>query len=104
MSALSYYDYKILPKQIMKIFADYTVYTHDLIDSYVFTCHVYSDGCTKKTEYICIKIKKKNETTVYCNNMNFALFLEKCKSDDSDTDTDDDADTYTDNVKKLHDN
>lgn len=36
--------------------------------------------------------------------MNFALFLEKCKSDDSDTDTDDDADTDAENVKKLHDN
>lgn len=101
MSEITYYDYGILPKQIMKIFADYNVNTHDLIDSYVFTCDVYSDGCTKKTEYICIKIKKKNETTTYCNNMNFEHFLQKCKEDDLDCDTDDDTDS---SVEKLHDN
>jgi len=90
----------------MKIFADFNVNTHDLIDSYVFTCDVYSDGCTKKTEYICIKIKKKNETTIYCNNMNFSLFLQKCNSED-DTDDDDDADADTDSEgdsEKLHKN
>lgn len=104
MSEISYYDYKILPKQIIKIFAEYSIYTHDLIDSFVFTCDVYSDGCTKKTEYISIKIKKKNETTIYCNNMNFSLFLQKCNSDDDDDDdTDDDADADGE-AEKLHEN
>lgn len=97
---MSHYDYKILPKQIMTIFSDYNANTHDFVDSYVFTCDVYSDGSTKKTEYICIKIKKKNENTVYCNNMNFALFLEKCNSND-DSDSDETVDNH---VEKLHDN
>lgn len=91
MSSKLYYDYKILPKQIITIFADYNVNTYDLIDSYVFTCDVYSDGCTKKTEYICIKIKKKNENTIYCNNMNFEKFLQNCidyYNDDDDEDDD----------------
>ena len=71
------YDYMILPEQLTLLFTEYNMVTYSLIDSYVYNCDVYSDGNTSKREFICVKIKKHGEPTIYCNSMNFNEFLGK---------------------------
>lgn len=73
------YDYILLPQQMNILFEKYSILTHEVIDSYIYICDVYKDGYTKKTEYICVKVKKHGEpSTIYCNSMDFAEFMGKC--------------------------
>ncbi len=75
------YDYMILPTQLSILFEDYSIITYEIVDSYVYICDVYTNGVTKKTEFICVKIKKYGEPTIYCSSMDLTLFLEKCLID-----------------------
>ena len=78
MSFSRLYDYYILPSQIKILFADYNSIEYDVIDSYIFLCDVYKNGYMNKKEFICVKIKKRNEESIYCNNMDFEQFMDKC--------------------------
>jgi hypothetical protein len=71
------YDYILLPQQMNILFETYSVFTHEIIDSYIYVCDVCNDGTTKKTEFICVHIKKYDEPTIYSNSMNFATFMER---------------------------
>lgn len=51
------YDYILLPQQLNILFKKYSIFTHEVIDSYIYICDVYTDGNTKKMEYICVQIK-----------------------------------------------
>jgi hypothetical protein len=72
------YDYYILPAQVKILFAYYNTNEYDVIDSFIFWCDVYKDGYMSKKEFICVKIKKPNDETIYCNNMDFEQFIDKC--------------------------
>ena len=73
------YNYMILPDQIRALFKEYNIFTYELVDSYVFLCDVCNDdGCVKKTKFICVKIKKRGEPTIYCNNSDLQVFFAKC--------------------------
>jgi len=76
------YDYILLPQQLNILFEKYSILTHEVVDSYVYLCDVYNDGITKKTEYICVQIKKLNETMIYSICMDLNIFLEKCISNE----------------------
>lgn len=69
------YNYIILPQQVSILFEKYKNFTHDVVDSYIYLCDVYNDGFMKKTNYICVKIKKKGNSTIQCNHMELTLFL-----------------------------
>jgi len=69
----------ILPDQILALFKEYNIVTYEVVDSYVFLCDVCNDdGFVKKTEFICVKIKKRGEPTIYCNNSDLQVFFAKC--------------------------
>jgi hypothetical protein len=72
------YDYNLLPQQWNILFDKYDISTYEVLDSYVYVCDVYKDGITKKTEFICVKIKKYNEPTIYSKSIDLLTFLEKC--------------------------
>jgi hypothetical protein len=72
------YNYMILPDQIRALFKEYNAFTYEVVDSYVFLCDVCNDdGCVKKTEFICVKIRKRGEQTIYCNNSDLQVFFAK---------------------------
>jgi hypothetical protein len=72
------YDYMLLPEQLNILYEKYSILTHEVLDSYVYVCDVYKDGITKKTEFICVQIKKYNEPTIYSKSIDLNIFLEKC--------------------------
>jgi hypothetical protein len=77
------YDYILLPQQLNILYEKYSIFTHEVLDSYVYVCDVYTCGRTTKTEYICVKIKKLNEPTIHSTCMDLNTFLEKCISNKS---------------------
>ena len=72
------YDYVLLPQQLNILFDKYDILTYEVLDSYVYVCDVYKDGITKKTEFICVQIKKNGEPTIYSKSIDLLTFLEKC--------------------------
>lgn len=75
------YDYVLLPQQMNILFENYSVFTYEVIDSYIYACNVYRNGNTSKVEYICVKIKKMDEPlTISC--MDFTEFMGKCLSNE----------------------
>jgi len=76
------YDYILLPQQLNILFEYYSILTHQVLDSYVYVCDVYKDGITKKTEFICVQIKKHDEPTIYSKSIDLNIFLEKCISNE----------------------
>jgi hypothetical protein len=72
------YDYILLPQQLSILYEKYSVFTHEVVDSYVYVCDVYKDGITTKTEYICVKIKKLDEPAIHSTCIELHTFLEKC--------------------------
>jgi hypothetical protein len=76
------YDYNVLPEQLNILFENYTIATHEVTDSYIYICKVHKDGYTKKTEYICVHVKKYGEPTIYSKSIDFTTFLGKCISNE----------------------
>jgi hypothetical protein len=74
------YDYVLLPEQLKILFEDYSIFTHEVIDSYIYICDVCTDGIIKKTEFICVHIQKYGKQTIYSNSMDFTTFLGTCIS------------------------
>lgn len=72
------YDYILLPQQMNILFENYSVFTHEVIDSYIYICDICSDTSIKKTEFICVHIKKYGEPTIYSKSIDFSKFMEKC--------------------------
>jgi len=77
------YDYILLPQQLNILFEYYSVFTYEVVDSYVYVCDVYKDGITKKTEFICVQIKKYDEPTIYSKSIALNVFLEACLSNET---------------------
>jgi hypothetical protein len=74
------YDYVLLPEQLNILFEDYSVFTDEVIDSYIYICDVCSDGIIKKREFICVHIQKNGKPTIYSNSMDFGELMAKCIS------------------------
>jgi len=74
------YEYNILPYQIDLLFEDYDISTYEFIDSFIYLCDVYDYGYMKKKEFICVKIKKRDEASIHCKNMDFEKFIQLCVS------------------------
>jgi hypothetical protein len=76
------YDFVLLPEQLKILFEDYSVFTDEVIDSYIYICDVCSDGIIKKTEFICVQIQKNGKPTIYSKSMDFTIFLGQCLSNE----------------------
>ena len=72
------HDYILLPQQLSILFDEYSILTHEVIDSYIYVCDVYTSGTTKKMNFICVHVKKYNESTVYSSSMDYYTFMGKC--------------------------
>jgi hypothetical protein len=76
------YDYILLPQQLSILFEYYSILTYEVLDSYIYACDVCNGGTIKKTEFICVHIKKYGEPTIYSNSMAFTEFMGKCLSNE----------------------
>ena len=71
------YEYILSPQQLSMLFENYNITTHEVIDSYIYVCDICSDTTTKKTEFICVHIKKNGEPTIYSRSIDLTTFLNK---------------------------